>query len=254
MQRAELLAEAERALRRAFPARSADLVRALALKLASPDRRLPPRTCFVCRRENEPPLVQPQEEEFLPQNDPVCIPCLLLISQHADAAQIGPPPTAEMLVAELSRALDAHGGERGEQVLRLIEPIVTETAKRTCAACNAAGAWPLCAACAERYRRWTSCPCCGHATLTERERHEICNVCFWEDDGQDDESADEVWSGPNGTLSLTEARRNFVTIGACEERLLEQVRQPGLREPQLRRYAIEAGRVIRVPIVGPVAP
>jgi hypothetical protein len=37
----------------------------------------------------------------------------------------------------------------------------------------------------------------------------VCPLCWWEDDGQDDPRADEVWGGPNGGLSLTEARRNF---------------------------------------------
>ncbi|WP_268249705.1 CPCC family cysteine-rich protein [Streptomyces anandii] len=38
---------------------------------------------------------------------------------------------------------------------------------------------------------------------------QICPVCFWEDDGQDDHDADRVRGGPNGRLSLPEARRNF---------------------------------------------
>ena len=38
----------------------------------------------------------------------------------------------------------------------------------------------------------------------------ICPVCCWEDDGQDDEDAHEVRGGPNGSLSLTQARENYV--------------------------------------------
>lgn len=53
------------------------------------------------------------------------------------------------------------------------------------------------------------CPCCGYPTLHERGGYEICELCFWEDDGQDDPRADEVWGGPNGRYSLTEARQNF---------------------------------------------
>src|SRR5882672_7012990 len=53
------------------------------------------------------------------------------------------------------------------------------------------------------------CPCCGYTTLHERACYEICVLCEWEDDGQDDLRADEVWGGPNHNLSLTEARRNF---------------------------------------------
>jgi hypothetical protein len=35
---------------------------------------------------------------------------------------------------------------------------------------------------------------------------DICPECGWEDDGQDDPYGEEVWGGPNGRLSLTEAR------------------------------------------------
>ena len=54
-----------------------------------------------------------------------------------------------------------------------------------------------------------TCPCCGYPTLGERGGYEICELCNWEDDGQDDPHADEVWGGPNGKYSLTEARENF---------------------------------------------
>lgn len=53
------------------------------------------------------------------------------------------------------------------------------------------------------------CPCCGFPTLDERDAYEICVLCKWQDDGQDDLNADEVWGGPNRDYSLTEARRNF---------------------------------------------
>ncbi len=53
------------------------------------------------------------------------------------------------------------------------------------------------------------CPCCGYPALTERNAYEICIICDWEDDGQDDKNADQMLGGPNGELSLTEARINF---------------------------------------------
>lgn len=68
------------------------------------------------------------------------------------------------------------------------------------------------------------CPCCGKRTLGERGGFEICAVCFWEDDGQDDADADVVRGGPNGTLSLTEARANYRRLGACEEAMVSCVR------------------------------
>ncbi len=70
------------------------------------------------------------------------------------------------------------------------------------------------------------CPCCGCNTLDERADYGICAERSWEDDGQDDFDADVVRGGPNGALSLTEARANFRRIGACEERLLCHVRPP----------------------------
>lgn len=70
------------------------------------------------------------------------------------------------------------------------------------------------------------CPCCGYKTLSARGDFEICKVCFWEDDGQDDKDADKVRGGPNGSLSLTSARANFREFGACEERFIKNVRAP----------------------------
>ena len=71
-----------------------------------------------------------------------------------------------------------------------------------------------------------SCPCCGYKTLRERGGFEICKVCFWEDDGQDEHDADDVRGGPNGALSLSRARANFQNLGACEERFIKNVRKP----------------------------
>jgi hypothetical protein len=55
-----------------------------------------------------------------------------------------------------------------------------------------------------------ACPCCGYPTLEEQAGYEICLLCWWEDDGQSDADAAKVRGGPNGNLSLAEARRNFV--------------------------------------------
>ncbi|MEA3320951.1 MAG: CPCC family cysteine-rich protein [Bacillota bacterium] len=41
--------------------------------------------------------------------------------------------------------------------------------------------------------RRETCPCCGYPPLEERGNFEICILCNWEDDGQDDPYADEVW-------------------------------------------------------------
>lgn len=70
------------------------------------------------------------------------------------------------------------------------------------------------------------CPCCGYLTLDERGGLEICPVCFWEDDGQDDHDADEVRGGPNHELSLTQGRRNIREFGASRRQDLGHVRAP----------------------------
>ena len=70
------------------------------------------------------------------------------------------------------------------------------------------------------------CPCCHALTLQGRGGFEICPVCYWEDDGQDDHDADEVRGGPNGTLSLSAARANYKQHGASEARFIGSVRKP----------------------------
>ena len=70
------------------------------------------------------------------------------------------------------------------------------------------------------------CPCCYCRTISERDIFDICPVCFWEDDGQDDHNADDLRGGPNGALSLTEARANYARIGVCQEESLQYVRGP----------------------------
>ena len=79
-----------------------------------------------------------------------------------------------------------------------------------------------------RYR----CPCCRKLTLTELANYEICPVCFWEDDGQDDPRADEVWGGPNEIMSLTEARANYIAFGASSQRRVAFVRPARPEEEQ----------------------
>jgi hypothetical protein len=70
------------------------------------------------------------------------------------------------------------------------------------------------------------CPCCGYRTLEAGADYEICPVCFWEDDGQGDEDADDVRGGPNYEVSLTQARQNFREFGASSRRVLQHIRKP----------------------------
>lgn len=73
------------------------------------------------------------------------------------------------------------------------------------------------------------CPCCHFLTLEERGGYDICGVCFWEDDGQDDPYADGDRGGPN-PCSLSEARVNFQQSGSCHPRYVSYVRSPLPRE------------------------
>jgi hypothetical protein len=54
-----------------------------------------------------------------------------------------------------------------------------------------------------------TCPCCGYPTLGERGTYEICEICNWEDDGQDSHNSEKILSGPNKNYSLSECRENF---------------------------------------------
>jgi hypothetical protein len=60
-----------------------------------------------------------------------------------------------------------------------------------------------------KYHDQYVCPCCNFPTLHGRMGYEICGLCDWEDDGQDDHNADKVLGGPNRDYSLREARNNF---------------------------------------------
>jgi hypothetical protein len=70
------------------------------------------------------------------------------------------------------------------------------------------------------------CPCCHYKTLETRGQYDICSVCFWEDDGQDDADAGtNQYFGPNH-MSLTQGRENYLRIGAYDEKMLKHVRPP----------------------------
>ncbi len=85
------------------------------------------------------------------------------------------------------------------------------------------------------------CPCCGFYTLEERGIFDICRICWWEDDGQDDPRADEVWCGPNQGYSLTAARENFRDHGDMynTDDGIDIVRQPGPERERLIEYVLK---------------
>nr|WP_253958047.1 CPCC family cysteine-rich protein [Metabacillus halosaccharovorans] len=70
-----------------------------------------------------------------------------------------------------------------------------------------------------------TCPCCGYKTLDEEppNTYDICEICFWEDDGFQYKYPDET--GAN-YVSFREAQQNFLKFGAKGERSLKFVRYP----------------------------
>ena len=74
------------------------------------------------------------------------------------------------------------------------------------------------------------CPCCGSKTLEAPGALALCTVCWWEDDGQEDEDASEVRLTVNGALSLDEARAYYLECGASHPRFLPYVRRPEISE------------------------
>jgi len=86
-----------------------------------------------------------------------------------------------------------------------------------------------------------TCPCCGHRTLSEPPgSHEICEVCFWEDDGV--QILDPAYAGGANGSSLMECQANFQRQGASQDRFVGEVRPPAdgeSRDPEWRP-ALEA--------------
>jgi hypothetical protein len=74
------------------------------------------------------------------------------------------------------------------------------------------------------------CPCCGYRTLEAPDALGLCPVCWWEDDGQEDEDAGDVRLTVNGALSLNEAREHYTHCGAAHPRFLPYVREPQVTE------------------------
>lgn len=70
-----------------------------------------------------------------------------------------------------------------------------------------------------------NCPCCGYRTIDDSfiPIDEICEVCYWQYDEMANRNPERV-VGPN-SISLNEARENYIKFGACEERFIKLVRK-----------------------------
>jgi len=77
---------------------------------------------------------------------------------------------------------------------------------------------------------WYPCPACGHQMFGELWSHEICDVCYWEDDPF---QLRYPWTdfGANGGVSLIEAQANYRRFGAVREDLKRYVVAPKEDEP-----------------------
>jgi hypothetical protein len=74
------------------------------------------------------------------------------------------------------------------------------------------------------------CQCCGFLTLTDPATgsYEICPVCFWEDDPVQNEDA--AFSGGANSVSLAQARENYIQCSACKPEFSGKVRPPRINE------------------------
>jgi hypothetical protein len=61
------------------------------------------------------------------------------------------------------------------------------------------------------------CPCCEFKTLQKQGEYCVCEVCYWEDDGN---KVNEVYSAVNH-MTLAEAKVNFLSLGIVNEKYLK---------------------------------
>lgn len=54
--------------------------------------------------------------------------------------------------------------------------------------------------------------------------HDICPVCYWENDPVQNNNPD--YSGGANDVSLSKARENYKVFGAIEDRFIQFVRKP----------------------------
>jgi len=100
------------------------------------------------------------------------------------------------------------------------------------------------------------CPCCGHLVFDEPPgTYCICPICFWEDDVL--QLVYPLMGGGPNALNLCEAQREYARCGACEARLVPNVRRPeadelldptwrpfdSARDPYLRLDSAEDGEL-----------
>jgi hypothetical protein len=81
------------------------------------------------------------------------------------------------------------------------------------------------------------CPCCDYFTLGKRSEYEICQICFWEDDGIDINNIN-IHSGPNH-ITLKQGRLNFAKYGACDSTMVKNV----INESERKKFKFEKRKI-----------
>ena len=89
---------------------------------------------------------------------------------------------------------------------------------------------------AQKFNEGEACPCCGYDTLSKRSSEDICSICWWHDDGQDNSDADQVLGGPNANLSLMQGRLNFLKFGIAFPARKDLIAGPRSEHRQLRHF------------------
>lgn len=85
-----------------------------------------------------------------------------------------------------------------------------------------------------------SCPCCGYRTIGERGNYDICKVCWWEDDGQDNQHSEKIMGGPNYGISLVIGRYNYLIYG------LYDPKRTDLMKLKAEQNEFEKGRIFEI--------
>ena len=79
------------------------------------------------------------------------------------------------------------------------------------------------------------CPCWGYLVFDEPPgSYDICPICFWEDDIYQLRFASR--GGGANHVSLLEGQKNYLSFGACEQRMKEFVRPPLPNEQRDRKW------------------
>ncbi|MCR5786215.1 MAG: hypothetical protein K6G28_00715, partial [Acholeplasmatales bacterium] len=72
----------------------------------------------------------------------------------------------------------------------------------------------------------TYCACCKNKTVFKRIDFDICPVCYWEKDPNEEIIYNPNVVSENNQISLIEGIRNYETFGACKEEFVSLVRKP----------------------------